>query len=79
MNWKKRKKRNKIMKHYGFYTYVQYEMLLRIKYYVQHYKEKNWFSEEDRIMIAIHIVHTTYQDKRLKKNKNKGDKTNEKA
>lgn len=68
MNWKKRKKRNKTMKHYGFRTYVQYEMWLRFRSTVQYYKDKGWFSESDRLMIATHVVYTRYRDKWLKKN-----------
>lgn len=69
MNWKKRKKRNKIMKHYGFWVYIQYEIHLRIMNLVQHYKDKNWFTEKDRIMIAEYMVMQSYIEKWLKHNK----------
>lgn len=55
MNWKKRKKQNKILKHYGFNTYAQYKKYLRFKYEVQHYRENHWFSDSDKILIAYHI------------------------
>ena len=54
MNWKVRKKRNRIIKHYGFNNYVQYQTYLRFCCELQRYKERNWFSEEDRLLIAYH-------------------------
>lgn len=54
MNWRIRKKRNRIMAHYGFHTYVQYQTYLRFRYELQHYKERNWFSEKDRQLMAYH-------------------------
>lgn len=69
MYWKKRKKRNRIMKHYGFHVYTQYEIYLRIMNLIQHYKDKNWFTEKDRIMIAEHMIMSRYIEKWLKNNK----------
>ncbi len=54
MNWKIRKKRNKIVKRYGFRNYAQYQIYLRFRCELQHYNERNWFSEEDRPMMAYH-------------------------
>lgn len=54
MNLRVRKKRNRIMMHYGFNTYVQYQTYLRFRCELQHYKERNWFSEKDREMMAYH-------------------------
>jgi len=69
VNWKKKKKRNKIMKHYGFCTYTQYEIYLRIMNLVQHYKDKHWFTKKDRIMIAEHVIMSRYREKWLKHHK----------
>ena len=61
MNWRKRKKRNHIMKHYGFWCWSQYQMHLRISAEIQRYTELNWFTNyEDRYVIARHIVVTDY-------------------
>lgn len=54
MNWKIRKKRSKIVKRYGFRNYTQYQIYLRFRCELQHYKERNWFSEKDRLMMAYH-------------------------
>lgn len=46
VNWKKRKKRNKIMKHYGYNYWRSYQILLRsrclVQYYKDHYKFNGW-------------------------------------
>lgn len=62
MNWKKRKKRNQIMKHYGLTSYKQYELYLRFRCVFQRYTERGWFKYEDRIMMAWHSV-TNYKKK----------------
>lgn len=55
MYWKIRKKRNRIMSHYGFYNYKQYQTYLRFRCELQHYKERSWFSEKDRLLMAYHV------------------------
>ena len=74
MNWKKRKKRNRILKDHGLSSWTKYQMMLRMGSEAEYLKEMYGASTDinsDAVKTAMFMIHSKYTLKanrqRLKK------------